>query len=302
MILGKLIPGGFMPEEDQGYFMINMQLPNASSLQRTLEATKKLEKILKERDDIEYFSSIPGYSLLTGGMSTSNASVFVTLKEWSEREKTASQIINELNITFRQKINEAVVAAFGPPAIQGLGNGSGFSIMIQDKGGNSVDYLAENTNRFIRAANKRPEIGNAFTTFQAQTPQRFIDVNRDKALKAGVSLGDLHSTIGAFLGGMYVNDFNRFGRLYKTYLQADYHYRQNPSDLQSFFVKNRDGNMVPLSTLVTVENTVGPEYTTRFNLYRSIEVMGGPAPGYTSAQAMDALREVAEQTLPDDMG
>ncbi len=301
LLLGKLIPGGFVPEEDQGYFMVNIQLPSAASLQRTLEVVKQVEGILKEYDEIEYNSAIPGYSLLINSMATNNASVFVTLKEWDERSRTAKEVINALNEELRQKVKRAVAVAFGPPAIQGLGTGSGFSIMIQDKGGNTVEYLAENTRRFIEAAQKRPEIGTAFTTFQADVPQRFIDVNTEKVLKAGVALNDLYTTLSAFLGGMYVNDFNRFGRLYKVYMQADNRYRQKPEQLQNFFVKNKEGKMVPLSTLLTVKSIVGPEYTTRFNLFRSVEVMGSPAPGYSSSQAMQALREVAAEVLPADM-
>ncbi len=302
LVVGKFVPAGFVPEEDQGYFMVNIQLPNAASLQRTLEVVKQVEKILDQYPEIEYHSSIPGYSLLINSMSSNNASVFVTLKDWSKRERTAKEIINALNQQLSKEILQGVAVAFGPPAIQGLGTGSGFSIMIQDKGGNSVQYLAEHTRRFIEAAQKRPEIGTAFTTFQANVPQRFIDVNTEKVLKAGVSLNDLYTTLSAFLGGMYVNDFNRFGRLYKVYMQADSKYRQSPSQLQNFFVKNKEGKMVPLSTLLTVKSVVGPEYTTRFNLYRAVEVMGAPAPGYSSGQAMQALREVAAEVLPGDMG
>ncbi len=302
VVIGKFVPSGFVPEEDQGYFMINIQLPSAASLQRTLEVVEKVEKILERYPEVEYQSAIPGYSLLINSMATNNASVFITLKNWSERDRTAKEIINALNEDLRREVKKAVAVAFGPPAIQGLGTGSGFSIMIQDKGGNSVEYLAENTRRFIEAAQKRPEIGTAFTTFQATVPQRFIDVNTEKVLKAGVSLNDLYTTLSAFLGGMYVNDFNRFGRLYKVYMQADSKYRQSPDELQNYFVKNKEGKMVPLSTLLTVKSVVGPEYTTRFNLFRSIEVMGSPAPGYSSSQAMQALREVAAEVLPGDMG
>jgi len=191
--------------------------------------------------------------------------------------------------------------AFGPPPIQGLGNGSGFSIMIQDKGGNTLDYLASKTTEFVQRANERPEIASAFTTFRNDVPQRFIYVNREKAMKAGVSLSELHRTIGAMLGGMYINDFNRFGRLYRIYLQAEPAYRQNEKQLNSFFVRNRNNEMIPLSALVDVENSIGPEFTTRFNLFRSIEVTGNPAQGYTSSQARAALKEVAA-TLPSDIG
>jgi len=173
--------------------------------------------------------------------------------------------------------------------------------MIQDKGGNSPEYLSENTNKFIAAANARPEIGKAFTTFQASVPQRYMDIDKEKALKLGLSLNDLYTTIGAFMGGSYVNDFTRFGRLYKTYIQAESEYRVDESQIENFYVKNKDGNMVPLSTVATIRPISGPDYTTRFNLYRAVEVTGGPAPGFTSTQAMTALEEVASEVLPDDM-
>jgi len=301
VFLGFRVPGGFMPDEDQGYFIMNVQLPGASSLSRTLEAVKQVEAVLAQEESIEYYTSIPGYNLLSGGMSTSTGSLFVTMKDWSERDEKVSDIVNRLNYMLYLMVKPANVMAFGPPPIQGLGNGSGFSIMIQDKGGNSIDYLTANTMEFIRKANERPEISHAFTTFRNDVPQRFISVNREKAMKAGVSLSELHLTIGAMLGGMYVNDFNRFGRLYRIYLQAEPAYRQNAEQLNSFFVRNRNFEMIPLSAFVEVENSIGPEFTTRFNLFRAIEVSGIPAQGYTSSEARQALKEVAA-TLPADMG
>ncbi|MBW2217176.1 MAG: efflux RND transporter permease subunit, partial [Deltaproteobacteria bacterium] len=199
-------------------------------------------------------------------------------------------------------INEAQVFAFGPPAIPGLGNGSGFTLVIQDKGGNTPEYLARQTASFIQAAMKRPEIGSVFTPFRATVPQRYMDINRDKVLKAGVSLDDIYTTVGAFLGGAYVNDFNRFGRLYKAYIQAEPEYRLNEDKINLFFVRNNAGQSVPLSAFVKIEEFAGPDYTNRFNLYRSVELTGGPASGYTSTQAMDALEQVAAEALPDDMG
>lgn len=280
---------------------MNVQLPGASSLQRTMEAVKKVEAVLATEEAIEYYTSIPGYNLLSGGVSTSAGSLFVTVKDWSERNISVNELVNQLNVKLYYAIKEANALSFGPPAIQGLGNGSGFSIMIQDKGGNTINYLTENTQEFISKVNARPEIAFAFTTFRDDVPQRFIYVNREKALKAGVSLTELHGTIGALLGGMYINDFNRFGRVYRIYLQAEPYYRQNEDQLDNFFVRNRTGKMIPLSALVEVENSIGPEYTTRFNLLRSIEVAGTPAEGYTSTQARDALKEVAK-TLPSDIG
>ncbi len=299
---GKLVPGGFIPEEDMGYFFINYQLPDAASLQRSDAIAKKIEKIVLDNPNVEYITNATGFSILSGAMASNQGFAFASLKDWSEREKTAKEIILDINKVLSVKIKGAKAFAFGPPAIPGLGNGSGFSIMIQDKVGKDPQYLSENLIRFIKAANARPEIANAFSTFQASVPQRYMDVNKEKALKMGVNLNDLYTTVGAFMGGAYVNDFTRFGRLYKTYLQAEPRYRSKESDINNFFIKNKDGDMVPLATLVNIKSVTGPEYTTRFNLYRSAEVTGSPAPGYTSTEAMNALEEVANEVLPADMG
>ena len=299
---GKLVPGGFIPEEDMGYFFVNMQLPDAASLQRSDVVAKKIEKIMMQFPEIEYVTTATGFSLLSGAMSTNTGFLFASLKPWDTRDKTAKDIIQEVNVALSKEIKEAEVFAFGPPAIPGLGNGSGFSIMLQDKGGNTPSYLSNNMFKFIQAANARPEIGRAFSTFQANVPQRYMNVDKEKAMKMGVNLSDLYQTVGAFMGGSYVNDFTRFGRLYKTYIQAEPQYRNKESDIGNFFIKNNTGEMVPLSTLATIVPISGPEYTNRFNLFRSVEITGGPAPGYTSTQAMDALEEVASDVLPADMG
>ncbi len=301
---GRILPGGFIPEEDMGYFFVNAQLPEAASLLRTDKVAGTIEKILKEQEGVEYYTTITGYSMLTGGYSSNSVFVFVSCEEWGERgkENTAARIIQRLNFAFRNLIQEAQTFAFGPPAIPGLGNGSGFSIMIQDKTGNTPQYLAEQTQAFIQAARKRPEIGSAFTTYQASSPQRFLDLDREKALAMGLNLQDVYKTIGAFLGGSYVNDFNRFGRVYKTYLQAEPEYRYSDKDLQLFYIKNTEGKMVPLSSIARVEEVSGPEFTFRFNMDRAAEVTGAPAPGYSSAQALKALEEVAAEILPSDIG
>jgi len=300
-IFGSVVPGGFIPEEDMGYFYVNLQLPDASSLQRSDEIAKKVEGILLNNPDVQYVTTATGFSLLSGAMSSNNGFMFVTLKDWSERSSTAKEIVQKINMQLAGTIKGAQAFAFGPPAIPGLGNGSGFSIMIQDKGGNDPSYLSANTMKFVRAANKRPEIGSAFTTFSASVPQRYMDIDKEKALKLGVSLNDLYTTVGAFMGGAYVNDFTRFGRLYKTYIQAEPQYRVDESQINNFFLKNKEGKMVPLATLATIRPIAGPDYTNRFNLYRAVEVTGGPAPGYTSTQAMAALEEVAKKELPNDM-
>jgi len=302
LVLGKAVPGGFMPSEDMGYLMVNVQLPDAASLQRSDAVVKKVEKIVGKHPEIQYVTAATGFSLISGSMSSNAGFVFVSLKDWGLREKTANELVNVLNREFFMGINEAQVFAFGPPAIPGLGNGSGFTMMIQDRGGNTPAYLAQKTAAFIQAAQVRPEIGSVFTTFRATVPQRYMDINRDKALKAGVSLNDIYTTVGAFLGGSYVNDFNRFGRLYKAYIQAEPEYRLSEEQINQFFVKNRDGRAVPLSSFVTIKSLAGPDFTNRFNLYRAIELTGAPAAGFTSAQALAALEEVAHESLPSDMG
>jgi HAE1 family hydrophobic/amphiphilic exporter-1 len=300
--LGKMVPGGFMPEEDMGYLLVNIQLPDAASLQRTDVVAKKVEKIINKYDEVEYITTAAGFSLLSGSLTTNAGFIFVSLKDWDERKKTANELVARLNMDFQSAIYEAQVFAFGPPAIPGLGNGSGFTLMIQDKGGNTPDYLAGQTAGFIQAAMERPEIGSVFTTFRASVPQRYMEINRDKVLKAGISLNSIYTTIGAFLGGSYVNDFNKFGRLYKAYIQAEPQYRLNEDQINLFFIKNNVGESVPLSAFVSIHEIAGPDYTNRFNLYRAIELTGGPASGYTSAQALDALEEVAAEVLPADMG
>jgi HAE1 family hydrophobic/amphiphilic exporter-1 len=301
-VFGALLPSGFMPEEDMGYFFVNIQLPNAASLQRSDEVAKDVEKIILSMEEVDYVTTAVGWSILSGAMTSNTGFIFISLKNWADRDLTAAQIIQKLNVKLAAGIKGATTFAFAPPAIPGLGNGSGFSIMIQDKSGNTVDYLAQNTMDFIKAANARPEIGRAFTTFQASVPQRFMDIDKEKALKLGVKLNDLYTTVGAFMGGAYINDFTRFGRLYKTYIQAEPQYRVNEEQINNFFIKNKDGNMVPLATLATIKPISGPDYTTRFNLYRSVEVTGVPAEGYTSADAMAAIEEVAKEVLPNDMG
>lgn len=298
---GGLVPGGFIPEEDMGYFMVNLQLPNAASIQRSDVVARQVEEILMEIEDVEFVTTATGYSILSGAMTSNTGFLFVSLVDWADRELTAAEIVAQVNGQLYAKIKGAQAFAFGPPAIPGLGNGSGFSIMLQDKGGNDPGYLAGNTMKFIKAANERPEIGRAFTTFQATVPQRFMDIDKEKALKLGIKLNDLYTTVGAFMGGAYVNDFTRFGRLYKTYIQAEPEYRVDESQINNFFIKNNVGKMVPLATIATIRPISGPDYTTRFNLYRSVEVTGGPAAGFTSEQARSALKEVAEDVLPQDM-
>ncbi|AZQ64668.1 efflux RND transporter permease subunit [Flammeovirga pectinis] len=300
-IFGVSIPSGFIPEEDQGYIYINTQLPNAASLRRTVKVMEKVEAIVLEQPAAEAITVNNGYSLLTRSNASNSGFAFIKLKDWDDRDMTANELIHALNKKFNEEIPDAKIFAFGPPAIPGLGNGAGFSLMLQDKAGISPQELAKHSQEFIKAANDRPEISMAFTTFNADVPQRYININKDKALKLGVNLDDIYTTFGAFLGGSYVNDFNRFGRLYRAYIQAEPEYRVDEKQLDLYYVSTENGDKVALSTLVTVEKRYGPEYTQRFNLMRAVEVKGTHAEGYSSKDAMTALEEVADEVLPDTM-
>ncbi|HSB98147.1 MAG TPA: multidrug efflux RND transporter permease subunit [Spongiibacteraceae bacterium] len=306
VLLAKHIPAGFVPVEDQGYVLVNVQLPEASSLERTDAVTRKIEKILAGNEAIDTYTTITGLSLLTGATSSNMATFFVSLKPWHERTTAAAHangVLAAINGALAKEVPEAMAIAFGPPPIPGLGTGAGFTMMLQDRAGNSPEYLAEQAQKFIQAAQKRPEIGRIFTLFSSNVPQIFVDIDRDKALKLGVSLDDLNTTLSALLGSNYINDFNRFGRVYKVYAQAEPEFRANIESLSLFFVRSRTtGQMVPLDTLVRNKPISGPEYTNRFNLFRSAELSGVPAPGYSSADALKALEEVAAETLPSEMG
>jgi len=304
-LLGRSLPGGFVPEEDQGYLLVNVQLPDAASLERTDAVTRQIEAILAGVEGVESYTVVAGYSLLSGAAAPNNAVVFVSLSEWAERSgpgQRADELIRRLNGVFATSIPDALVFAFGPPAIPGLGTASGFSFMLQDRSGSTPQFLEEQVGRFLDALAQRPEIGRAFTTYSARVPQVYVDVDREQALTQGVPLADLNTTLGANLGGAYVNDFNAFGQVYKVYLQAEPEYRATAADIGRFFVRNRVGDMVPLSTFVGVQTAAGPGYTNRFNLARAAEITGGAAPGYSSADALAALEEVAAEVLPAGMG
>ena len=304
-VLGKKLPTGFLPNEDQGYFFVNVQLPDASSLQRTDAVCQRIEKILGDTKGVKYITTVAGFSLLSGASAPYTAFYFVALDPWDERKTDALHvdgILRTVNASFRQQIVEANTFAFPPPAIQGLGTGGGFSFWLQDRSGGSVEFLNENLQKFLEAARKRPELANVNSVWRPNVPQIFADINRDKVLKQGIQVGDVYQTLQAFLGGIYVNQFNRFGRQWKVFLQAEPTGRVKPSDVNQFYVKNNDGTMVPLSSVVNTSNIAGPEFTNRFNLFRAAQVTGIPAPGYSSGQATDALQQVAREVLPREMG
>jgi HAE1 family hydrophobic/amphiphilic exporter-1 len=302
--LGKILPTSFMPQEDQGFFFMNVQLPEAASMQRTNAVMRKIDEIVKAEPGVHYVNAVSGYSLLSQTASPRNGLYFVQLEPYEERatrELQSDAIVASLNRKL-YGLPEAQAFAFLPPAIPGVGQAGGVDVFIQDRAGNTVDYLWQNTQRFMAELQKRPEIAFMATTYAPAVPQLFAHVDQDRVLKLGVPIQDVYTTLQAFLGGAYVNQFNRFGRVWRVFLQADPLYRTRSGDLSLFYVRNQKGEAIPLSTLVSLEKSSGPEYSNRFNEYRAIEVIAIPAAGYSSGQAMAAVAAVTHQVLPADMG
>jgi len=301
---GTRLPSSFLPDEDQGYMFLNLQLPSAASLQRTEATAREIEDLLTKTPGVESISSVVGFNLLSLTRSSYNAFFFVTLKEWGERHAREEQYQ-----FIRQSVNQKLAAlrqgiafSFSPPAIPGVGTSGGFTFILEDRSGSDVAFLATNTNTFLAAARQRPELASVTTTLLPNVPQQFIEVDREKVLKQGVDIRDVYRTIQAFMGGSFINYFNRFGRQWQVYVEAEGEYRDRAENVGQFYVRNRAGEMVPLSALTRIESRSGPEFTMRYNLYRSAQIIGGAAPGYSSAQAMAALEEVFAQTMPPEMG
>jgi HAE1 family hydrophobic/amphiphilic exporter-1 len=298
------LPSSFLPDEDQGYVFINMQLPNAASLERTSAAARQVEDILAKTPGVQYTTSVVGFSLLSFVRTSYNAFYFVTLKPWSDRTTRAEQyqeIKSRLNQQLR-KLPEGTAFSFSPPAIPGVGTSGGFQFVLEDRAGRDVPFLAANLDKFLAAARKRPEIGSVSTTFLPSVPQEFVDVDREKVLKQGVQISDVYNTIQAFMGGLFINYFNDFGRTWQVYVEAEAPYRSNMDNLGQFYVRNNRGERVPLSALTKFESRSGPEFTMRYNEYRSAQINGSAAPGYSSDQATAALENVFKQTMPREMG
>jgi HAE1 family hydrophobic/amphiphilic exporter-1 len=298
------VPSSFLPDEDQGYIFINLQLPNAASLQRTDEAVKKIEQVLAKTPGVEYTTSVIGFSLLSFVRTSYNAFFFVTLKPWDDRTKREEQY-REIEAHLNQELSQlpdGIAFDFSPPSIPGVGNAGGFTFVLEDRSGRDIQFLANNLNTYLAALHKRPEIGFAATTLLPSVPQQFVHVDRDKALKQSVSISDLYRTIQVFMGGYFVNYFNRFGRQWQVYVEAEGDYRTRAENVGRFYVRNSHGDNVPLSALTRIDPSSGPEFTLRFNEYRGAQIFGNPAPGYSSAQAMKALEETFAQTMPAEMG
>src|ERR1700675_1012450 len=298
------IPSSFLPDEDQGYAYVNVQLPNGASMERTTAVTGDVEKILMNTPGVEHISCFVGFSLLSFVRTSYNSTFFVTFKPWSER-KTRAEQFQSLKAHLNQQLSKlptAVAFGFSPPAIPGVGTAGGVILKPKNPSGRDRQFLTKNLGTFLEAARKRPEIASLSTTFLASVPQEFVQVDRDKVLKQGVALNDVYRTIQAFMGGYFINYFNRFGRQWQVYIEAEGEDRAKAENVGQFYVRNSKGDNVPLSTLTSVKPRLGPEFTMRFNEYRCAQINGSAAPGYSADQASAALEDVFKQTMPREMG
>jgi hydrophobic/amphiphilic exporter-1 (mainly G- bacteria), HAE1 family len=302
--LGKRIPSGFLPDEDQGFLYANLSLPDAASLERTDQAAKNVEDILLKTPGVETVTSVSGFSLLSSVTDTYHAFFFVTLKEWKKRKSPEQHVENIIASANRAlaSIPEGRAFVFPPPAIPGIGTSGGVTFMLEDRSGQDVPFLAEQTKTFVQEASKRPEIARITTTFTPAVPQVFVHVDRDKVLKQGVELSNVYKTLQTFMGGLFVNYFNRFGRQWQVYVQAEGTYRTYAQNLGQFFVRNNKDSAVPLSAFIDIERAYGPEFTQRYNLYRCTQLNVTAKPGFSSFQVMKALEEVFASKMPSTMG
>jgi HAE1 family hydrophobic/amphiphilic exporter-1 len=304
LFFGQQLPTSFLPDEDQGYFYINLQLPQVASLQRTNEVCRKIEALLAQTPGVRYTTAIAGYSLLSNVQTTYSGFFFVTLNPWGERKKLAEQyqaLKGLLNLKLLQ-LPEGTAFGFSPPAIPGAGVAGGVSFALENRIDRGAEFLAHNVDIFLDAARKQPELGRVITTLLPSVPQVYFDVDKAKALSQRVALTDIYNTLQSFLGGSFVNYFNRFGRQWQVYVQADGESRTRADQVGQFYVRNQNNEAVPLASLVHVRREFGPEFTMRYNLYRSAQIQAIPAPGYSSAQVMSALEKVFAETMPAEMG
>ncbi len=305
-LIGRQLPAGFIPEEDQGLLGVNVQLPPGASLERTGAVLTRVEQIVAATAGVDSFATIGGFGLVTNTYQPNFGTVLVRLKPWEERHGPALHVRGIMAGLQQQftTIPEAIVFPFNIPTISGFGASAGFKFLLQDRSGTlSVEQLGAEARKYLAAARQRPELGNLFTSFDPNYPQVKVDLDRDKARKLGVPINDVFQAMSAALGSTYVNDFNRFGRLYRVYVQAEADYRRRPQDIGEIYVRSQTtGTMIPLSTLVTVGSIPSTEITTRFNLFRSVDISGAPARDYTSGQALVALEAVFAETMPKEMG
>jgi multidrug efflux pump len=301
VLMGKVVPGGFVPAQDKEYLISFAQLPNGASLDRTEGVIRQMSDIALKQPGVESAVEFPGLSVNGFTNSSSAGIVFVTLKPFKERVHDKALSANAIAGALNQKyagIKGSFIAVFPPPPVLGLGTLGGFKMQLEDRGALGYAALADATQAFIKRASQTPELGPTFSSYQINVPQLNVDLDRVKAKQLGVSVTDVFDTMQVYLGSLYVNDFNRFGRVYQVRVQADAPFRANPEDIGLLKTRNANGDMVPLSSLVKVTPTYGPEMVVRYNGYTAADINGGPAPGYSSGQAQAAAERIAAEVLP----
>ena len=299
----QYLPNAFLPNEDQGYFFVNIQLPQGAALPRTEQVTQELGEAMAQIPGIEHVIRVSGLNILTNTTSSGSGFAVAILAPWSERksdELQLSAILNQVQ-QYAATVQQANIFAFNPPAISGLGRTGGFEYQLQDTSGGDIQEFAASLRGLIVAANQAPELTRVFSTFQANMPQIYIDIDRQKAKILGVPLNEIFSTLQTQLGSFYVNDFNKFGRAYQVQLQSERDYRDTPDDIFKFYVRNNSGKIIPLQTVLTTSPMIGPDVISHHNLYRSAQISGSAAPGYSSGDAMKVMESLSEKVLPDKM-
>jgi HAE1 family hydrophobic/amphiphilic exporter-1 len=298
------LPTGFMPTEDQGYCFANVQLPDAAARGRTDLVMGELSKIMEDVPGVADWLAVSGYSLLSGTNGSNLGLMVIVFEPWEERKDPAlsqDAILARLRQEFR-KVQDAAVFAFVPPPVDGLGNAGGFQMQLQDTGGIGLGEMQNVAEEMVQAGNSQPGLTALNTTFRANVPQLYVDIDRTKVKTLDVPLNSVFSTLQAYLGSAYVNDFNQFGRTWQVRVQADAPYRVTPDDIRRLDVRNLSGQMIPMGTFVDVQETFGPQVIPRYNLYPSAQLNGEPAPGYSSGQALEMMEQMATTTLPPKMG
>ncbi|WP_373939244.1 efflux RND transporter permease subunit [Vibrio kanaloae] len=299
----KTTSTAFVPQEDKGILLVNVQLPDAASLSRTEDVTEQLLEMVEQEPGVDGVTLVNGYAFMTGASASNGASMFIKLHDWDMRnaldgQHSAQAISQRINGRAATELPQAIVFAMGPPAVPGMGAASGFEFVLEDTLGRSRTDLAMVMNDVIAEANKQPEVSHTFSTFRANVPHYYVDIDREKAQQLGIPLSEIFQTLQGNLGSLYVNDFTMFGKNFRVTMQADSEHRSSMDDLQRFHVRSSNGEMIPLSTLVTYDQIFEPDVAWRYNMYRSAVIQGQPAPGYSSGDAIAAMERVAAEVLP----
>jgi multidrug efflux pump len=302
--LFKILPTGFLPSEDQGAFFTSVRLPDGASTDRANAASGKIENIISKVPGVERYFTLGGLDIATGTSNSNVATVITTLKPWDERTTPQTQLDSILPTAQRSfaQAPEAFTFAFGLPPILGLAPTGGFQFMLEDRAGGDVARLAEAADHLVAAARRRPELANVISTFRPSVPTYAVNMNTDKLQTLGVPVTDAYNALQTFLGGLYVNDFNQFGHTWQVLLQAEPNFRNQPTDIGRYYVRSNQGEMIPLSTVLSIAPSGGPDVIYRYNRFRAIQILGGPAPGYSSGQASAAMEQVANESLPPGYG